>query len=124
MTAIRRLGSAALAALAGSGLVAAASPSLSTPRSTATGLLAAAAPASRDSNAGAPEPNDPFYPDQRSLAATQPDAFYAKLPLCDIADVFRFVDNDCRFLAALTPLQPRYAKKVADADSLMAVIIA
>src|SRR3546814_18625562 len=27
-------------------------------------------------------------------------------------------------LSALTPLQPRYAKKVADADSLMAVIIA
>jgi len=51
-------------------------------------------------------------------------AFYAKLPLCDIADVFRFVDNDCRFLSELTPLQPRYAKKVADADSLMAVIIA
>ena len=51
-------------------------------------------------------------------------AFYEKLPLCDVADVFRFVDNECRFLAELTPLQPRYAKKVADADSLMAVIIA
>jgi TnpA family transposase len=41
-----------------------------------------------------------------------------------VADVFRFVNGQCRFLAALTPLQPRYAKKVADADSLMAVIIA
>ena len=51
-------------------------------------------------------------------------AFYEQLPLCAIADVFRFVDNDCRFLSALTPLQPRYAKKVADADSLMAVILA
>jgi len=51
-------------------------------------------------------------------------AFYAQLPLCDIADVFRFVDNACHFLTALTPLQPRYAKKVADADSLMAVIMA
>lgn len=51
-------------------------------------------------------------------------AFYAQLPLCDIADVFRFVDNECQVLAALTPLQPRYAKKVADADSLMAVILA
>jgi hypothetical protein len=30
----------------------------------------------------------------------------------------------CRFLSALTPLQPRYAKKIADEDSLMAVIIA
>jgi TnpA family transposase len=44
--------------------------------------------------------------------------------LCDVADVFRFVDNECRFLAELTPLQPRYAKKVAEADSLMAVIMA
>ena len=41
-----------------------------------------------------------------------------------MADVFRFVNGQCQFLSALTPLQPRYAKKVADADSLMAVIIA
>jgi TnpA family transposase len=51
-------------------------------------------------------------------------SFYAKLPACDIADVFRLVNTQCRFLAALTPLQPRYAKKVADEDSLMAVILA
>ena len=51
-------------------------------------------------------------------------AFYEQLPFCDMADVFRFVNCECRFLSALTPLQPRYAKKVADADSLMAVIIA
>lgn len=50
--------------------------------------------------------------------------FYEQLPYCDIADVFRFVNAQCQFLSALTPLQPRYAKKVADADSLMAVIIA
>jgi hypothetical protein len=37
--------------------------------------------------------------------------------------IFRFVDERCRFLAALTPLQPRYAKKIADDDSLMAVIL-
>ena len=43
---------------------------------------------------------------------------------CDVADVFLFVNGQCQFLSALTPLQPRYAKKVADADSLMAVIIA
>src|SRR6516164_9575243 len=43
---------------------------------------------------------------------------------CDVADVFRFVKSQCQFLSALTPLQPRYAKKVADADSLMAVITA
>ena len=50
--------------------------------------------------------------------------FYEQLPYCDVADVFRFVNGQCQFLSALTPLQPRYAKKVADADSLMAVIIA
>lgn len=38
--------------------------------------------------------------------------------------MFRFVNNQCQFLSALTPLQPRYAKKVADTDSLIAVIIA
>jgi TnpA family transposase len=51
-------------------------------------------------------------------------ALYEQLPFCDVADVFRFVNGQCQFLAALTPLQPRYAKKVADADSMMAVIIA
>lgn len=50
--------------------------------------------------------------------------FYEQLPYCDVADVFRFVNNQCQFLSALTPLQPRYAKKVADTDSLIAVIIA
>ena len=50
--------------------------------------------------------------------------FYEQLPFCDVADVFRFVNRECQCLSALTPLQPRYAKKVADADSLMAVIIA
>ncbi|CAE6858054.1 Tn3 family transposase ISPsy30 [Paraburkholderia nemoris] len=51
-------------------------------------------------------------------------AFYEQLPYCNVADVFRFVNGQCQFLSALTPLQPRYANKVADADSLMAVIIA
>ena len=50
--------------------------------------------------------------------------FYAELPARDIADIFRFVNERCDFLSALRPLQPRYAKKVADKDSLMAVIIA
>lgn len=50
--------------------------------------------------------------------------FYAKLPARGIADIFRFVNGHCRFLSALTPLQPRYAKKIADEDSLMAVILA
>lgn len=56
--------------------------------------------------------------------AEQRDAFYDQLAFCDIADVFRFVDDQCWFLATLTPLQPRYAKQGADADSLMAVIVA
>ncbi|MDZ4219897.1 MAG: Tn3 family transposase, partial [Methylobacter sp.] len=51
-------------------------------------------------------------------------AFYAKLQAHDIADIFRFVNKQCPFLSELTPLQPRYAKKVADEDSLMAVILA
>jgi len=51
-------------------------------------------------------------------------SFYIKLPAHDIADIFRVVNEQCQFLSALTPLQPRYAKKVADQDSLMAVIIA
>ena len=38
-------------------------------------------------------------------------SFYAKLPARDIADVFRLVNTPCGFLAALTPLPPRYAKK-------------
>ena len=50
--------------------------------------------------------------------------FYGKLQARDVADVFRFVNEQCHFLKAMTPLQPRYAKKVADADSLMAVVIA
>jgi len=51
-------------------------------------------------------------------------SFYTNVMPCDITDIFRFVNERCNFLAAMTPLQPRYAKKVADEDSLMAVIIA
>jgi hypothetical protein len=47
-----------------------------------------------------------------------------QLAFCDVADVFRFVNDQCQFLSALTPLQPRYAKQAADADSLMAAIMA
>jgi len=56
--------------------------------------------------------------------AARQDSFYEQLECCDVADVFRFVNDQCQLLSALTPLQPRYAKQVADADSLMAVIIA
>ena len=51
-------------------------------------------------------------------------SFYGKLPARDIADIFRLVNGQCNFLPELTPLQPRYAKKAADEDSLMAVIMA
>lgn len=56
--------------------------------------------------------------------AAQQDSFYDQMSFCDVADVFRFVNEQCLFLAAMTPLQPRYAKQVADQNSLMAVIIA
>ena len=74
-----------------------------------------------------------FDPDKQTLVWHRPkgdkdkllqQGFYAKLQARDIADVFRFVNGQCHFLSAMTPLQPRYAKKIADEDSLMAVIIA
>jgi hypothetical protein len=41
----------------------------------------------------------------------QEKRFYEQLPFCDVTDVFRFVNEQCRFLPAMKPLQPRYAKK-------------
>ena len=52
------------------------------------------------------------------------ESFYSKLGFCNIADVLRFVNEQCHFLSAMTPLQPRYAKQIADKDSLFAVIMA
>jgi hypothetical protein len=74
-----------------------------------------------------------FDPIKKTLTWHRPKAdqnealekdFYAKLTARDITDIFRFVNERCGFLSAMTPLQPRYAKKIADEDSLMAVIIA
>ena len=56
--------------------------------------------------------------------STHEQSFYEQLPFCDIADVFRLVNHECKCLSALTPLQPRYAKKSADTNSLIAVIMA
>ena len=56
--------------------------------------------------------------------AAHQDSFYEQLAFCDVADVVRFTNEQCQFLSALTPLQPRYVKQIADADSVMAVIIA
>ena len=54
----------------------------------------------------------------------QQKKFYEQMSFCDIADVFRYVDEQCHFLSAMTPLQPRYAKHAADRDSVTAVIFA
>lgn len=54
--------------------------------------------------------------------AEQEEVFNDQLVFCDIADAFHLVDEQCRFLAAMTPLQPRYAKQ--GADNLMAVVVA
>ena len=50
--------------------------------------------------------------------------FYEQLPLCDITDVLRFVNERSRYSSAFTLLQPRYAKLLANENSLNAVIIA
>lgn len=50
--------------------------------------------------------------------------FYEQLPLCDITDVLRFVNERSRYSSAFTLLQPRYAKLLADENCLNAVIIA
>ncbi|ECJ2623252.1 Tn3 family transposase [Salmonella enterica] len=50
--------------------------------------------------------------------------FWSQLPFHELTDVFRFVNQQCGFLSAFTPLQPLYVKNQADADSLIAVIMA
>lgn len=74
-----------------------------------------------------------FDHETQQLSWRKPDAggqsdsvkdFYSQLPLCELTDIFRFVNQQCRFLSALKPLQPLYVKKDAEADSLMAVIMA
>lgn len=74
-----------------------------------------------------------FDPDKQTLTWHRPKAskdealqkgLYAELPARDMTDIFRFVNKQCHFLKAMVPLQPRYAKKIADEDSLMATIMA
>lgn len=50
--------------------------------------------------------------------------FYEQLPLWDIIDVLRFVDEKCCFLSVFKPLQPRYTKQSNLENSLFAVLIA
>ena len=50
--------------------------------------------------------------------------FYEKLPIVDVVDVLKFVDQECGFLSAFTHLQPKYAKEKPDKDALLGVIVA
>lgn len=50
---------------------------------------------------------------------------YGQLPLSDITEVIRFVNADCHFLSAFTPVQSRYGKQQkADENSLIGGILA
>ena len=51
-------------------------------------------------------------------------ALYDKVPICDIVDVLRFVDEASGFLSVLTPLIPRYSKQKPSIEQLIAVILA
>lgn len=51
------------------------------------------------------------------------ETLYGKIPVCDIADVLRFVNEKTGFLSALTPLQPRYNKQKTEEDQIIAVMI-
>ena len=50
--------------------------------------------------------------------------FYEQLPLCDIADVLRFVNDSSRYSLAFTHIQPRYSKLFVNENGLIATIIA
>ncbi len=49
----------------------------------------------------------------------QDTRFYEQRPFCDVAYVFQFVNGQCNFLHTMKSLQPCYAKKTADTDSLL-----
>ena len=48
---------------------------------------------------------------------------FDKLPVRDIVDVLRYVNEECCFLSSLTPLRPRYNKQRTDDDQLIAVLL-
>lgn len=51
--------------------------------------------------------------------------FFKQLPFCEINNVLNFVNNNCNFLSAFIPLQPRYAKQdTSNKDRLIATILA
>lgn len=51
--------------------------------------------------------------------------FFKQIPFCEIDNVLKIVDDDCNFLSAFTPLQPRYSKITTfDKNKLIAAILA
>jgi TnpA family transposase len=52
------------------------------------------------------------------------NTIYEQLIPVDIIDVLRFVNEECNFLSAFTPVQNRYVKNKINEDSILAVLIA
>jgi hypothetical protein len=52
------------------------------------------------------------------------NTIYEQLVPVDIIDVLRFVNAECNFLSAFTPVQNRYVKNKINEDSILAVLIA
>jgi TnpA family transposase len=51
--------------------------------------------------------------------------FFKQIPSANISDLINFVNDDCNFLSAFIPLQPRYAKSQENnKDTLIATILA
>ncbi|MDO8261046.1 MAG: Tn3 family transposase, partial [Candidatus Magasanikbacteria bacterium] len=48
---------------------------------------------------------------------------YNKIPICDVADMLRFVNKETGFFSSFTPLQPRCKKQKIDEDNIIAVLI-
>ncbi len=55
---------------------------------------------------------------------TQDGVLYSKLPMRDLNEVLRFVNDKTNFMSAFTPLQPRYLKQEFDVEHLIAVLMA
>ncbi len=62
-------------------------------------------------------------PPEDSIEEVQ-EQFYNQVSPSNIINVFQFVNKECKFLKALTPLQSRYAKKIPNDNELFAVIMA
>lgn len=62
-------------------------------------------------------------PPEDNAEAVQ-EQFYNQVSPSNIINVLQFVNEECKFLKVLTPLQSRYAKKVPNDNELFAVIMA